>query len=77
MTRNEAITCIKKHMPDLRDGARVIDFYIEMGMLEVEKEKSIDDKIRIAFQNIGITSSINGALFTLNEAGLKIVEKDK
>lgn len=38
MTRAEAITMIKRHMPDAQGHERVIDFYIEAGMLEIVEE---------------------------------------
>jgi hypothetical protein len=41
MTRAEAIELIKKHIPDAIGQDRVIDFYIEAGMLEIVKEKAL------------------------------------
>lgn len=42
LTRKEAIEIFSKHMPDVRNASKTIDFYIEAGMLEIVEEKQQD-----------------------------------
>lgn len=74
MTRAEAIKCFEKHMPEVRNAVRTIDFYIEAGMLKVEGEKTIEEKAIDALREMGVhypSSVVN----KLSSAGFKIVEK--
>lgn len=74
MTRDEAIACFQKHIPDVCYPDRVIDFYVEVGMLKVEKEKTTREKaveVLVEFGVQGPAEIIN----KLHNAGFEIVEK--
>lgn len=71
MTRAEAIMLLKKHLPSIFNGEKVVDFYIEAGMLKVEEEKTIRERAKTALH----TGHIDMVFNQLDEAGLKIVEK--
>lgn len=46
MTRVEAIELVKKHLPEVWSSAdRVVDFYIEAGMLEIKEEENKKGKL--------------------------------
>jgi hypothetical protein len=76
MTRDEAIKCIKKHIPELSHAHKIIDFYIEVGMLEVEKEKTAREKAIDELKSRGI-SPAGSIVEYIEHAGLEIVEKKK
>lgn len=74
MTRNEAIKLYyAKAVGNGIEG--YIDFFIEIGMLKVEEEKTIELK---AVKTLSYFSSFPERIISaLDKAGLKIVEKDK
>lgn len=74
MTRDEAIACLKKHIPTMYSAHEFIDFCIEVGMLKVEQEKTTREKaveVLVEFGVQGPAEIIN----KLHNAGFEIVEK--
>lgn len=59
-----------------------IEFFIKAGMLKVEEEKTVEEKVMEAWKNYGTCGVANdygsrSLIRLLDKAGLKIVEKDK
>lgn len=74
MTRNEAVKLLSMKRRCISDETHaLVSFFIEAGMLKVEEEKSIIQKVEEAFRHESCTGL--GAVHLLEEAGLKIVEK--
>lgn len=76
MTRDEAIECLKRHMPTLYAKHEFIDFCIEVGMLKVE-EKTDAQKAVETLKKKGIGVSARFIVDELEQAGFEIVEKKK
>lgn len=75
MTRAEAIECFKKHFPaDVYPPSRVIDFYIEAGMLEIVEEEKLGVPVGFEFQ-YGQYEQLKRFVKDLDRQGFKIVRK--
>lgn len=75
MTRKEAIAAFRRHMPDAVNADKVVDFYIEAGMLEIVEEERSPNAI---FCEIALKFTIADKYLIfmdeIRKAGLKITK---
>lgn len=73
MTRAEAVSMLRNHMPLSESADRAIDFYIKAGMLEVVEEKKLSLAEKIYSKNVELRcSQVDMTLRAIAELGYKI-----
>jgi hypothetical protein len=76
MTRKQAIERFAKIYGSGHDlSVKWIDFFIETGMLQVEEEKTVEQKFNAAMLKEGFSQTTIEVLKILDNNNLKIVEK--
>ena len=75
MTREEAIAIFKEHKIGKNWEADWIDKLASLGVLKLDKPKTVDEKFYEAMTKTSTRINIEWLFWVLSEAGLKLTEK--
>jgi len=75
MTRDEAIAIFKEHKIGKEWEADWIDKLAALGVLKLDKPKTVDEKFYEAMTKTSTRINIEWLFWVLSEAGLKLTEK--